>query len=122
MRRYRCTDCRAARTAPRPGLATRLRYSLPAIGLALMAWALWYWPASKVRQQLSPWPQVGPSDAQRWPSLRRWTQRAEQLFGLPPIIAATTRAHAARVAHLVRARGPTDRPPSEQVFIGAGTQ
>ena len=120
MRRYRCTLCRAARTAQRRGLKERLRYSLPAIALALTAWAVMHWSALEVRERLSPWRIFGVSDATRWRSLRRWTRRAEELFELPSITAGTPRERAARAAELVRARGPTDHPPWEQTFIGAG--
>ena len=119
-RRYRCTVCGAVRTVQRRGLKARLRYSLPAIALALMAWAVMQWPAPEVRRQLSPWKIQGASDAGRWRSLLRWTRRAEELFELPSITAETTREGAARAADLVRARGPTDHPPWEQTFIGAG--
>ena len=120
MRRYRCTLCRAARTAQRRGLKERLRYSLPAIALALMAWAVMHWPAPDVREQLSPWRTFGVCDAKRWRSLRRWARRGEELFTLPSITAEAPRERAARAADLVRSRGPTDHPPWEQTFIGAG--
>ncbi len=120
MRRYRCTACGAARTVQRPGLAARLRYSLCAIALALTAWAVWLLPAATVRDRVSPLAQLGPSDAERWPSLRRWARRASALFGLPAAAtAATAREQAARAALQVRARGPTDRPEAERAFIGA---
>ncbi len=119
VRRYRCTACGAARTVQRPGLAARLRYSLGAIALALTAWAVWLLPAAEVRDRVSPLRIVGPSDAERWPSLRRWARRASALFGLPSAAAAAARAQAARAAQLVRARGPTDRPEAERAFIGA---
>ena len=122
VRRFRCTVCRAARTVQPAGLKARLRYSLPVIALALMAWAVWLWPAAQVREQLSPWQKLGATDADRWPSLRRWARRAEQLFRLPEAAATTARAQALRAVFLVRARGPTDRREAEQVTIGAAVR
>lgn len=119
IRRFRCTDCRAARTVQPPGLTARLRYTLPAVALALMAWGLWCWPAAQVREYLSPLRLLGASAAEQWRSLRRWAWQVEVLFGLPTIAGATARARASRAAHVVRARGPTDAPVIEQVFIGA---
>ena len=122
VRRFRCRVCRAARTVQPPGLRAGLRYALPVIALALMAWALWLWPAAQVREQLSPWHKVGATDAERWPSLRRWARRAELLFRLPAAAAPTARAQALRAVFLVRARGPTDRREAEQVTIGAAVR
>lgn len=121
-RRFRCTVCNAARTVQPAGLGARLRYSLPVIALALMAWALWLWPGAQVREQLSPWHKVGATDAERWPSLRRWARRVDALFGLPAATAPTARAQALRAVFLVRARGPTDRREAEQVTIGAAVR
>jgi len=119
MRRYRCTVCTAVRTVQRPGLTARFRYSLAAIALALTAWAVWRQPPAAVRARICPWPIVGASEAERWPSLRRWTRRAAALFELPALPLGTLRAQAARIAQLVRARGPTERGEAERVFVGA---
>jgi len=120
VRRYRCTGCRSVRTAARPGLGRRLRYSLCAIALALTAWAVWLLPATEVRARVSPFRTVGSNEAERWRSLRRWARRAAGLFGLPAAATvATPKEQAARAARLVRARGPTDRAEAERVFIGA---
>lgn len=120
VRRYKCTDCGAARTALPRGLGRWLRYSLSAIALALTAWAVWLCPAAAVRADVSPLRIVGPSEVGRWRSLRRWARRAAALFELPATAeAATPHKHAARVAQLVRARGPTDAPEAARVVIGA---
>ena len=119
LRRYRCTVCEAIRTVQRPGLAARFRYSLAAIALALAAWAVWLQPPAAVRDRISPWPVVGASEAERWPSLRRWARRAAALFELPALPLGTVRTQASRVAQLVRARGPTDCGEAERVFVGA---
>lgn len=118
VRRYKCTSCGAARTVLPAGLASRLRYSLSAIALALTAWAVWLVPAAVVRAQVSPLRIVGPSEVGRWQSLRRWARRVAALFGLP-VAETTPRNQAARAAHLVRARGPTDAPEAARVFLGA---
>lgn len=119
VRRYRCTSCGAARTVQPAGLASRLRYSLSAIALSLMAWAVSLMPAADVRAQVSPLRIVGPSEDGRWRSLRRWARSAAALFGLPTAAATAPREQAARAAHLVRARGPTDAPEAVRVFLGA---
>ena len=120
MRRYRCTTCGAARTVQPRGLAARLRYSLCGIALALYAWAVWLWPAPRVRAQVSPFAIVGASEADRWRSLGRWAERAAALFSLPSAATAPpVRRRAARAAQLVRARGPTDAAEAVRVFIGA---
>jgi hypothetical protein len=120
MRRYRCTSCGAVRTAVRPGLGARLRYSLCAIALALTAWAIWGWSAANVRAEVSPFRIVGASEAERWRSLRRWAVRSESLFRLPKSpTSAGPRLRAARAVALVRARGPTDAAERMRVFVGA---
>ena len=119
VRRYRCTDCGAARTALPRGLGRRLRYSLSAIALALTAWAVWLMPAATVRAQVSPLRQVGAADAERWRSLPRWARRAAALFDLPAGSQDAPRQQAARAAQLVRARGPTGAPEAARVVIGA---
>lgn len=119
VRRYRCADCRAARTILPRGLGLKLRYSLSAIALALAAWAVWLRPASRVRAAVSPWRQVGPSEVGRWRMLRQWAHRAAVLFDLPAAAESTLRARAARAAQLVRARGPTGAPEVVRVVIGA---
>lgn len=119
VRRYKCTDCGAARTVLPRGLGRLLRYSLSAIALALMAWAVWLSPAATVRGQVSPLAVRGPADADRWRSLPRWAGQSAALFGLPPSVATTPRACAARAAALVRARGPTGASEAARVLIGA---
>lgn len=119
VRRYKCTDCGAARTVLPRGLGRRLRYSLAAIALALTAWAVWLAPAAMVRAQVSPLAVRGPTDADRWRSLPRWTARATALFDLPPAVADTPRRCAARAVALVRARGPTGAAEAARVVIGA---
>lgn len=118
VRRYKCTDCGAARTVLPRGLGCRLRYSLSAIVLALQAWAVWLAPSAAVRAEVSPLRARGPADADRWPSLSRWARLAAALFDMPAA-EATPRQRAARAAQLVRARGPTDAPDAVRVVIGA---
>jgi hypothetical protein len=105
VRRYRCTDCRAARTALPEGLGRHLRY--------------WLLPQAAVRVRVSPLRTVGQSDVGRWRSLLRWTRRAAVLFDLPAGVDTAPRQCAARAAQLVRARGPTDAPETARVVIGA---
>lgn len=120
VRRYRCTSCEAVRTAERPGLGMRLRYSLCAIALALMAWAVWGWTAAQVRDKVSPFRIVARGEVGRWRSLGRWSERAEVLFRVPEAAGAPPRRErATRVAALVRARGPTDESDGLRVFVGA---
>lgn len=119
VRRYKCTDCGAARTVLPRGLGRRLRYSLSAIALALAAWAVWLLPSAEVRARVSPLRRFGPADADRWRSLPRWTRSAAALFDLPAAAETTPRQRAARAAQLVRARGPTDAPDAARVVIGA---
>ena len=119
VRRYRCTDCGAARTVLPRGLGRWLRYSLSAIALALTAWAVWLRPAAAVRTQMSPLRTFGSDDAERWRSLPRWARRATALFDLPAGSQAAPRQQAARASQLVRARGPTSASEAARVVIGA---
>jgi hypothetical protein len=119
VRRYKCTDCGAARTALPRGLGQRLRYSLSAIALALTAWAVWLLPPVTVREQVSPLRAFGSADAERWRSLSRWARRAAAVFDLPAAVETAPRQCAARAAQLVRARGPTDAPEAARVVVGA---
>jgi len=121
LRRYLCLDCGACMTVLPAGLARAYRYSLAAIAMALALWSLWRLPAARVREQVSPLRRVGPSEATRWRSLRRWVWRAAKLFGLTtePAAGVTTREVAERVAHLVLSRGPEGVAELERLFAGA---
>jgi hypothetical protein len=122
VRRYVCRTCERAWTVQRRGLSPRLRYTLPAIALALASWTLWQQRVSAVRQRISPWRKRGYGDPDRWRSLERWSRRCAPLFGLFGLStrrAKTAHELAVRAAHLVSARGPTCCSMSERVFIGA---
>jgi ferredoxin len=121
VRRYLCLDCGACMTVLPAGLARAYRYSLAAIAMALALWSLWRLPAARVRERVSPFRQVGPSEPTRWRSLRRWVWRAAKLFSLAaePTVVAATREVAERVAHLVLARGPEGMAELERLFAGA---
>jgi len=119
VRRYLCQTCERAWTVQRKGLSPRLRYTLPAIALALASWTLWQQRVSAVRERVSPWRKRGDAEPHRWRSLERWSRGCASLFGLSTTRANTPQELATRAAHLVSARGPTCCSMSERVFIGA---
>jgi hypothetical protein len=55
-------------------------FTLPAILMALAAWALDRVTPGSLLSQLSPSPRRGNSDPWRWPSIRRWVKRRGVLF------------------------------------------
>jgi len=114
-----CRQCTRAWTVQRKGLSLQLRYTLPAIALALASWALWQQRVSAVRERISPWRKRGYGDPDRWRSLERWSRRCASLFGLSTTWAKVPHELAVRASHLVSARGPTCCSMSERVFIGA---
>jgi hypothetical protein len=84
--------------------------------LAAIAWALALWASERLREpevrlRTSTAKLVGTADAMRWASLRRWTRRADILFGALPPPAATLRACAARIATFVAAHVPISLGP-----------
>ncbi|MEX1344516.1 MAG: hypothetical protein AB1Z63_07590 [Candidatus Limnocylindrales bacterium] len=120
-RRYRCTDCGTVLTVVPRGMAAALRYTLATIAMALMLWGLRGRTPAQARRATSPLRCLGVCEPHRWRSLRRWTRKAERLFDLPSSLEApTVRDLARRVAHLLIARGPPDRPALHRAFEGAG--
>jgi len=119
VRRYLCRACQHAWTVQRPGLGPLLRYTLPAIALALVSWSLLRQRESTVRNSVSPWSAGGDEEPNRWRSLSRWSRRCASLFGLSATRRMAPLEQAMRGAHLVLARGPTCCPMKERVFIGA---
>lgn len=120
VRRYRCTDCGAVLTVLPRGMVAAVRTTLATIAMALWLWAIRGWTAAKTRRATSPLRHVGSSEPHRWRSLRRWTLDADRLFGLPiqPSL-APPREHAARVVHLLIARGPPEGPWRHRLWQGA---
>lgn len=120
LQRFRCLACGCVMTIRPSFLARYFRYSVAAIGLALWLWATVRMTQSEVRAEVSPWPIRGPSDADRWRSLGRWTGRAAALFGLPDNLHESgARTLAARVAGLLVGRAPPELPERARAFAGA---
>lgn len=119
VRRYRCVECSAVMTVVPAGVARGMRYLLGAVAMALLLWALRGRPAAEVRKIVSPWKLVGVSEPARWRSLRRWADRARDVFGLGLSATTVRREDAARVARLLIARGPPGVAELERVFVGA---
>ena len=120
LRRFRCIACGHVMTVRPAILARYFLYSTAAIGLALWLWATVQTTQSTVRGLVSPWPARGPSEADRWRSLRRWAGRASDVFGMPEgFYGETARDVAARVAGLLVGRAPPGLPERVLAFIGA---
>jgi len=119
-RRYRCRACGAVVVVVPRGVARGLRYCLPAIAWALALWASERLREPDVRLRTSTAKRVGEASATRWASLRRWTRRADILFGALPPPAVTLRACAAQIATFVAAHSPIAfGPVAVDAFYGA---
>jgi hypothetical protein len=66
------------------GVAGQRLYSRLAIGLALFLWSVVGLSSAEVRRQCSPWRHVGPSAAEGWAQLRRWSRALDALFPKVP--------------------------------------
>jgi len=120
LRRFRCIACGHVMTVRPAMLARYFLYSTAAIAVALWLWATVQTTQSTVRTLVSPWSVRGPSEADRWRSLRRWACRAGDVFGLPEQLHGETARHvAARVAGLLVGRAPPDLPERARAFVGA---
>lgn len=120
LRRYRCVECGGLCTVAPRGIATRFRYGVTAIAMALLFWGLWAWTAASTRAAISPNTQVGFCEPGRWRSLRRWSRRAAELFALPEALdGKTARGVAHRVAHVLIARGPPELDQRHRIAVGA---
>jgi hypothetical protein len=119
LRRYRCLDCGHVMTIRPRLLARYFRYTTAAIALALWLWAVAGRSARTVRQEISPWPVWGLSEAHRWRSLGRWLGRLGDLFGLSDELGETGRDLARRAAQLMIARAPPELSPRVRAFVGA---
>jgi len=123
LRRFRCIACGHVMTVRPAILARYFLYSTAAIALALWLWATVQTTQSTVRALVSPWTARGPSEADRWRSLRRWVGRAGDVLGLPEHLhGETARAVAARVAGLLVGRAPPGLSERARAFVGAQTR
>lgn len=105
-----------------PGLASGYRYSLPAIAVALLPWALDILSAPQVRAKTSPLPPPPLNPRARWPSLHRWARCWQNLFRVPDSSFAdqmTHRQSAERIVQLVLATGPPGDSDIERIFFAA---
>lgn len=78
VRRYRCTRCRAVVTVTPAEVMHKRMYGASVIGLALALFGLVLLSPWQARQQVSPWKVVGASSSERWGTLRRWCEAAQQ--------------------------------------------
>lgn len=95
-------------------VAAHFRYSLSAILWALALWSLEKQGAEAVRRRVSVNAVTSFGDPWRWPSLRRWAQRHQQLW---PSLADRTRATRRETAQavvtvLVARQSPAPAMPS----------
>ena len=119
-RRYRCRACGAILVVVPRGIARCYRYALTAIAWALALWGSARLRESDVRLRTSTAKLAGAASATRWASLRRWTRRADVLFGAAPNAAETLRACAATVASFAAAHAPIiGGPVPVDAFHGA---
>jgi len=102
------------------GIARCHRYALTAIAWALALWGTERLCEREVRLRTSTAKIVGAASATRWASLRRWTRRADALFGAIATPSETLRACAARVATFAAAHTPIfTGPVAVDAFLGA---
>jgi hypothetical protein len=105
VRRYRCRACRAVIVVGPRGLVRGRWYSGGAIGLAIAAYGGGESSAS-VRGRVSPSAAVGPSARERWVTLARWIDAAQEgrLFGCSRLNAHARRDVAERVGLVLAGR------------------
>lgn len=119
-RRYRCRACGAVLVVVPRGIARCYRYALTAIAWALALWGSERRREPEVRLRTSTAKSVGPASATRWASLRRWTLRADVLFGATLKRSGTLRACAASIATFAAAHAPVlAGPVPVDAFHGA---
>jgi ferredoxin len=126
VRRYLCRGCGLAMTVvPRATVHKRL-YSAAAIALALALWTLAQMPEATVRERISPWKVISPTNAPvMWTTLKRWARAIRHRRLFPSLKPAppdwTLRRVAERAAMGLSARAPPS--PGEtlwaQAFAGA---
>ena len=106
LRRYRCRACRAIVVVGPRGLVHDRSYSASAIAGALAAMASGATSVG-VRTRTSPWTTVGPSAAERWVTLVRWVDAAQQgeLFAVTGLGELSRRRVAEQVTLALAARG-----------------
>lgn len=106
LRRYRCRACRAVIVVGPRGLLRDRSYSAAAIAGALAAMASGATSAA-VRTRTSPSKKVGPSAAERWVTLVRWVDDAQQgkLFAVTGLGELSRRRVAEHVTLALAARG-----------------
>lgn len=80
VRRFRCVSCHCVLIVVPAEVGPYVSFTLPAILMALAAWALDRATPGSLLSSLSPSPRRGNSDPWRWPSVRRWLKRRDVLF------------------------------------------
>jgi hypothetical protein len=106
-RRYRCKRCATVLLVVPRGIVRRHLYTLHAIVLALVMWALDGKPAKLVREVISPFRVVGATAAVGWASVTRWARDSYRIFaGAPPPRESTRREQAALLVAHVAAFAP----------------
>lgn len=117
VRRFLCRACKATITVLPRALASRRRYSLCAIAVALALWSTNDQSAEAVRDQLLA-DQV--SFEPGWPVLRRWARAVE--FSTLGIRDGSPKRRAAWITQRIAGRAPPANrhlPIVDQVFFGA---
>jgi hypothetical protein len=106
-RRYACRACGAVLVVVPRGLGRALRYSLSAIAYALALWGYARATAAQARAAASAAKARGFTSPEQWSTLRRWTSRAETIFGAGvPSATGTLRERAARIATWLASHAP----------------
>lgn len=122
LRRYRCRACRAVIVVGPRGLLRDRSYSAPAIAGALAAMASGATSVA-VRTRTSPFSTVGPSAAERWVTLVRWVDAAQQgkLFAVTGLGELSRQRVAEQVTLALAARGghAPGMAPAASAFTGA---
>jgi hypothetical protein len=106
LRRYRCRACKAILVVGPRGLVPRRLYGAGALALAFAAYGHGATSVA-VRAQTSPWPVVGDSAVERWPTLVRWIEAARrgELFGVTGLGDLDRRGVAKQVVLVLAGRG-----------------
>lgn len=125
LRRYWCRHCHAVLQVVPRGVLPHKHFAAAALVLALFLFGLQGLPAAQVRQQISPWTQLGLSAQGGWHTIKRWllAQRQGRLF--PQVRAVpkdfTLRQVAQRVATTALSFAPPGTwglSPPERAFYG----